>query len=121
MSLPLFGFAFPFRISRGGVARASGFEKLQQDLRQLLSTRLGERVMLRAYGGGVHHRLQDPNAATLRALVKHEIEEALRLYLPDVRLVSPIQIRSVEEELRISFEYIADPSDVVRSLELQVP
>src|SRR5947199_7502626 len=54
----LVGFAFPFRIGGGGISRASSFEKLEQNVRHLLSTRLSERVMLRTYGGGVHQRLQ---------------------------------------------------------------
>ncbi len=118
---PLLGFAFPFRITGGGISRAQDFGKIEQNVRHLLSTRLGERVMLRTYGGGVHHRLQSPNDATLRALIKHEIEQSLRLYMPEVQLTAPIQLSSDEEELTIIVEYVADPQDVVRRLELQIP
>lgn len=118
---PLVGFAFPFRIAKGGVRRARGFEKIKQNVRHLLSTRLGERVMLRTYGGGVHHRLQEPNDATLRALTKHEIERALRTYMPEVQLTAPIQLTAHEGELTIIVEYTADPRDVVQRLELQIP
>ncbi len=121
VNAPLLGFAFPFRIAGGGISRAQDFEKIEQNVLHLLSTRLGERVMLRTYGGGVHHRLQSPNDATLRALVKHEIEQALRLYMPEVQLTAPIQLSSDEEELTIIVEYVADPQDVVRRLELQIP
>jgi phage baseplate assembly protein W len=117
----LIGFAFPFRIANGGVRRARGFEKIKQNVRHLLSTRLGGRVMLRTYGGGVHHRLQEPNDATLRALIKHEIEQALRTYMPEVQLMAPIQLTAHEGELTIVIEYTADPRDVVRRLELQIP
>ena len=121
MNDQLRGFAFPFRITDGGVRRASGFEKIEHNVRHLLSTRLGERVMLRTYGGGVHHRLQEPSTSTLRSLIKHEIEQALRLYMPDVRLTAPIRLTTHADELRITVEYTADPRDVVRRLELQVP
>lgn len=123
MNEQLTGFAFPFRfdIEKGGVGRADGFQKIEQNVHHLLSTRLGERVMLRTYGGGVHQRLQTPNDSTLRALVKHEIEEALQAYMPEVRLVAPIKVSSREEELTIILEYRADPRDVVRRLELQLP
>lgn len=120
MNEPLVGFAFPFRIAGGGIRRAQEAEKVAQNVRHLLSTRLGERVMLRDYGGGVHHRLQDPNDATLRALVKHEIEQALRVYLPEVRLTSPLRLTTQRGELRISIEYTASPEDTVRRLELEV-
>lgn len=116
---PLAGIAFPFRVA-GGVRRARDFEKVAQDVRHLLGTRLGERVMLRGYGGGVHHRLQSPNDATLRALVRHEVEESLRVYMPGVELVAPIRLFAAEEALTVSIEYRADPGDIVRRLELEV-
>jgi phage baseplate assembly protein W len=120
MSRPLSGFGFPFRIVDGGVGRATGFEKIEQNVRHLLSTRLGERVMLRTYGGGVHHRIQDPDDATLRALVKHEVEQALRIFMPEVQLTAPIQVLAREAGLTITIDYMADPQDVVRRLELQI-
>lgn len=120
MSRSLVGLAFPFRIA-GGARRARDMEKIEQNVRHILSTRLGERVMLRDYGGGVHHRLQSPNDSTLRALVKHEIEQALRLYMPEVRLTAPLKLTSQESELTVVVEYTADPTDVVRRLELKIP
>jgi phage baseplate assembly protein W len=120
MSTQLEGIAFPFRIERG-VNRARGFDKIEQNVRHLLSTRLGERAMLRSYGGGVHHRLQEPNDSTMRALIKHEIEQALRAFMPEVRLTAPIRISASESEMTVVVEYIADPQDVVRRLTLQIP
>src|SRR5687767_9973930 len=120
MSAPLLGFAFPFRIVGGGVGRALDFEKIEQNVRHVLSTRLGERPMLRTYGGGVHHRLQEPNDATLRTLIKHEMEQALRTFLPEVRLIGPLRLSSQGSVLRIEIEYRANPGDVIRRLELDL-
>ena len=120
MSPRLSGFAFPFRILDGRVARSTDHEKVKQNLRHLLGTRLRERPMLRSYGGGVHHRLQSANDGTLQALVRHEIELALRQYFPEVRLTTPLQLESRAGELHVSVEYVADPRDVVHRLELQV-
>jgi len=120
MNDQLVGFTFPFRIENGGISHCDGTQKIQQDVSQLLSTRLGERVMLRAYGGGIHHRLQDPNDNTLRLLIRREIELALRTYMPDVVLTAPIQLTANEEELHIVVEYAANPRDVVQRLALQV-
>jgi phage baseplate assembly protein W len=116
----LTGVTFPFRIL-GGIARSTDGAKIADDLRHLITTRLGERVMLRTYGGGAHHRLQEANDSTLRALMKHEIEEGLRVFMPEVELVAPLRVTSREEELTIVIEYRADPRDVVRRLEIQVP
>ncbi len=43
------GFAFPFRVdpSSGGVASATGRDKIRQNIRQIIATRFGERPMLR--------------------------------------------------------------------------
>lgn len=121
MSQTLSGLSFPFRIEAGRVRRADGFDKLEEDVRHLLSTRLGERTMLRAYGGGVHSRVEDPNDDTLAALVRHEIAVALRSFLPDVRLSGPIRTETTEEELRVRLDYAADPAAVVRRLDIGLP
>ncbi|MBO0870008.1 MAG: GPW/gp25 family protein [Micromonosporaceae bacterium] len=110
MSAPLSGPAFPFRIENGRVAVHSGPAKFGDDLRHLLSTRLGERVVRRDYGGGVHGHLQDPNDTTLRTLIRHEIELALRAFLPQARLLGPIQLAAQGSELTVSFDYRIDPA-----------
>jgi phage baseplate assembly protein W len=130
---PLVGLAFPFRILPtraraagedpnaplpAGVARSVGFEKVEDDVRHLLSVRLGERPMLRGYGGGVHPHRQDPNDETLSAIVRHEIELALRTFMPDVELTSPLEMTIREEELTVAIDYRATPGDVVRTLAL---
>ncbi len=119
-TLPLMGFSFPFRIVNGGVSRSRDFEKLKQNVRHLLSTRLGERTMLRQYGGGVHHRLQSPNDSTLQTLIRHEIEQALRKYMPEVQLTAPLRLTANASELTIVVEYQASPQDTIRQLELQI-
>jgi phage baseplate assembly protein W len=117
----LVGFAFPFKVRRGGLERAAGMTKIEQDLRLLLTIRPGERVMARGYGGGVHHRLQEPSAATLRSLLKHDIERALRVYMPAVRLAAPLQVRARNEEVTITIQYSARPSEMVHQLQLRLP
>jgi len=121
MNERLIGFTFPFRIEHGGVSSTKDFTKIEQNMSHLLATRLGERVMLRTYGGGVHQYTQDPNDDVLRALIKHEIEQALRIYMPEVRLTTPIQVTGQEETLQIVINYIANPRDVIRQLIIQLP
>ncbi len=120
MSVSL-GLGFPFRIRGGSVRTARGVERIEAGVRHVLSVRLGERVMLRDYGGGVHRRLQDPNDATLRALVKHEVTEALRRYMPEVRTVGPIRVDSSGSELRVVVEYVLRSAEGARRLELRIP
>jgi phage baseplate assembly protein W len=120
MTPDLKGFQIPFRIVGGGVAQASGSLKMEQNLMHLIATRVGERIMLRTYGGGVHSHVQDNNSGALRALVRREIETALRQFLPDARLTAPLAVTSDEGQLTVTITYRGDPLDIVRRLEVQL-
>jgi phage baseplate assembly protein W len=120
-STELTGLAFPFRIERGGVKQSSGFEKIEEDVVHLLSVRLGERTMLRDYGGGVYRRREQPNSPALAALVRHEIEAALRTFFPELRLVGPLTVVARESQLAVRIQYSASPGDVLRDLEVTLP
>lgn len=115
------GMALPFRIVDGRVAQSAGADKVADDLRHLLSTRLGERLLRRTYGGGVQHRLQQPNDHTLRTLVRHEIEQALRQHLPLARLTSPIRLTHAESELTVTFDYAIDSAELAQRVTLDLP
>jgi phage baseplate assembly protein W len=115
------GLSFPFRIEHGGVAQATGFDKVEQDVIHLLSVHLGERTMLRAYGGGVHRRREHPNSPALAALVRHEIEVALRTYMPELRLTAPLSVVARESQLTVEIQYAAAPGDVLRRIEVPLP
>lgn len=117
----LTGMSFPFRIDQGGVMKSSGADKVDQNIIHLLSVRLGERTMLRTYGGGVHGRREQPNSSVLAALVRHEIETALRTQIPDLRLTAPLNVIAREERLVVQIEYAAAPGDILRRLEVQLP
>jgi phage baseplate assembly protein W len=120
MMPPRSGIAFPFRLAAGRVLAATGPEKVAQDLRHLLATRTGERTMLRAYGGALHHYRQAPNDATLRALFRHEVEQAIRVFLPEVRLTGPIGVAAEEALVRVTLHYALDVDATPRRLELEV-
>ena len=120
MTPNLKGFQIPFRITGGGVAQASGSLKMEQNLMHLIATRVGERIMLRTYGGGVHSHVQDNNNSALQALVRREIETALRQFLPDARLTAPLAVTLDEGQLTATITYRGDPLDIVRRLEVQL-
>ena len=115
------GMAVPFRIAAGGVRQSSGSRKVADDLRHLLSTRLGERVLRRGYGAGVQNRLQDPNDDTLHTLVQHEIELALIAHLPEARLTGPIRITHDESELTVAFDYTVAATEPVERVAVTLP
>lgn len=117
----LTGMSFPFRFANGGIQLSRGDDKIRENLMQLISTHLGERVMLRDYGAGLHSRRQDPNDAATRALVKFEIDQALQRYLPEVELAAPIEVTGEHAELRIVLLYRVDADEFIRRLEMTVP
>lgn len=103
---PVLGFAFPFAIaSSGGVARAEGRDKIRQNIRVLLATRYGERVMLREYGSRIHSLVHDPNDDALGILVKRQLQEALLAWEPRV-LITNVSFVRREEELHVRLDYI---------------
>ncbi|MFI6289871.1 GPW/gp25 family protein [Streptomyces sp. NPDC051018] len=116
MSGRLMGLRFPFRIRPGGGAEQAEYEeKTDADLRHLLASRTGDRVMMRAYGAGLDQRLQEPNTAATHALLRHDIERSLRRYLPGVRLTAPLELSSEGSELTVTIEYtVASPATVRR-------
>jgi phage baseplate assembly protein W len=80
------GLAFPFRIDgrTGGVAVTEGGDKLKENLKHLLLTRTGERLMLRDYGGGVDQLLHANINDGLIALARHQITRAIVQFEPRV-------------------------------------
>jgi phage baseplate assembly protein W len=116
----VFGFAFPFSIDAGtgGVASASGDEKIRQNIRALLGTRYGERVMLREYGTRIHSLVHDPNDEALSTLIRRQLQEALLAWEPRV-LVTGVTFEHVDAELYVRLAYTT--TDTPSSDSLLVP
>ncbi len=105
MSTLVRGFSFPFAIAPGGgVAVAQGRDKVRQNLRALLATRHGERVMLRDYGTRIHSLVHDPNDEALGILIKRQLQEALLAWEPRV-LITRIGFERSEGELHVRLDY----------------
>lgn len=90
------GFNFPVRpLSRAGapgargLAYAEGADKVQQSILLILETEPGERVMRPSFGCGLRRYLMKPNSVAVRALIRSDVETALRAFEPriDVRAV----------------------------------
>ncbi|POF29082.1 GPW/gp25 family protein [Roseibium marinum] len=117
---PILGPSFPFRFENGGVARSRGTEKLSQNLRHLLLTRIGERAMRRSLGGGVQSAVNETSEPTLVGLVRHELTRAIATFAPELEIVSEIEVVRVRERLEIAFTYRAALTGGVERFELAV-
>lgn len=101
------GISFPFRIDKrsGGVAVTQGVDKLKENLKHLLLTRIGERVMAREYGGGVTQLLHENVNDGLIAVARHRITRSIVRYEPRI-LPQEVKVIPREGELFLRVRYI---------------
>lgn len=121
MSENINGFAFPFKInpSTGGVLTADGSDKIKANIKQLLLTGIGERVMRRKYGGGIRQLLHDANNDTLRALVQHQIATAIGQHEPRVQ-VKEIRTSIELGVLTVELYYVIRKTQEPQSISLPI-
>ena len=103
------GFGFPFRIdpATGGVGWAAGADKIRQNVRVVLETRLGERPMLRDYGSRIHALVHEPNDDVLGDLIQTHTQQSLLAWEPRI-LVTSTRLEADREagELRLHLHYV---------------
>lgn len=114
------GAAFPFRIdpATGGVAITAGEQKIRDDLRVLLGTRLGERPMLRDFGTRIHALVHEPDDDVTADLLRKQAHEAVVRWEQRV-VVTRADIDRTDGELRLVLGYVA--ADRPAGGELTVP
>jgi uncharacterized protein len=114
------GFSLPFRIDHrtGGVAQESGEEKIKENLIHILLTGIGERVMLREYGGGIRQLLHDPNNAALQAIVQRQVARSISRWEPRV-LLRKIDLIQEDATLIIRLDYVI--RQTLQAQNLKVP
>ncbi|MBB6253158.1 GPW/gp25 family protein [Nitrospirillum iridis] len=100
------GPGYPFQIdpTTGGVAWATGADKLRQNIQLILGTRVGERPMLRNFGTRVHSLVHDPNDDVLASLLQSQVQQTLLQFEPRV-LVTQTAITQSDGEVRMVLNY----------------
>ena len=101
------GWAFPPRFERqGGAVMVSGSDDVDESLRILIATRLGERLMLPLYGTPLD--TFESMTLTARNNLKTQVREAIIRFEPRVRVVS-VDLQTPdggrEGELLLNIEY----------------
>ncbi len=123
MANPLIGkgWAFPVQIDgRGGISLAVDQTDLDQSIRVILSTRLGERVMRPDFGCRIHELTFAPINAQTIGLVHRYVEEAIgwwepRIDLEDIEVTTDPAMRSAGK-LLIQIRYRVRTTKDERSL-----
>jgi phage baseplate assembly protein W len=82
------GWSFPptFRKASRGVRMTTGQEDIDRSLEILLSTALGERVMLPNYGSNMEELLFEPIDTGLQTLIFDRINTAILYYEPRIEV-----------------------------------
>lgn len=103
------GWSFPPRFDKGsgGVAMVEDEQDIEESLRILFGTQLGERMFRPQYGLDMHEILFDPLSTTMRTLLAERIQVSILLYEPrieplDIKVTSP---DANAGELQIELEY----------------
>src|SRR5690606_14752565 len=104
------GWSFPPHSDKqtGEVVTTAGVADINKSLEILLSTRLGERVMLPNYGCNLEELLFQPLDVTLKTYVTELIKTAILYYEPriDTQTVTLDATNELNGEILINIEYV---------------
>ena len=93
----IYGLSFPFKNNkRGYFSKSQGIELTRNNLRQLLLTERGERVMLPNYGVSLKRHLYNQLDQTTFQAIQSEILTSISNYLPTVQVVK-LSVVSTED------------------------
>ena len=84
-----YGFGYPLtkNLNAGYFSKATGKELVRNNLTQLLTTSLGERIMLPGYGINLRKYLFQPMDEMLFKSIKEDILEAIAKYANNVKVL----------------------------------
>jgi phage baseplate assembly protein W len=103
------GWSFPpeFASASGEVLLVADEQDIEQSLRILFGTALGERFLTPKYGLDMHELLFAPMSTTLRSYLTERVTTAILIYEPRINVLG-LQIESPDPNdgtLRISLDY----------------
>ena len=81
------GFAFPANINvQGSIQLSSNNQNLEESIRIILGTKLGERVYRPEFGSRLSELVFEPMNSSTMALIRLYVEEALEMWEPRIVL-----------------------------------
>jgi uncharacterized protein len=79
------GWRFPIQVTaRGGIALARAEQRIEESVALILATAPGERVMLPAFGCGIHDLVFAPNNSATISLVVQKVRQGLVAFEPRI-------------------------------------
>lgn len=102
------GLSYPLSFgANGGLARSSGSQKILANIKNIVTTRLGERYMARDLGTNIASHLFSNIGSIPFAVLATDVRTAIQRYEPRVQVIS-VQIKQSESEestLKINIIY----------------
>lgn len=95
-----------FNEANGRVRTNTGIERINQSIRHILLTRIGERFFVPEFGSRLHELIFEPNDEVLRDLLKLYIDDALRKWEPRIKVleIEPI-IKDYDNTVPVNITY----------------
>ena len=97
--------AFPFKESnRGDFVELNNSDKhaIKSDLMHLILTRKGERLYMPDFGTDLLKYIFELNDPTTRTAIKKDINDTVKLYLPNLQITDIIVEESVQSEYAVT-------------------
>jgi uncharacterized protein len=114
------GWSFPpsFELQSKSIQTSNNEQDIDESLQILLSTRLGERIMVPEYGSNLEDLLFNPLDLTLKTVVSHQIKTAILYHESriDVEKIDISQGNDLEGELLIIIDYRVRATNSRRNL-----
>ncbi len=99
------GPGFPLERGLYGYPKVKeGINLIKDSIKQILTTRKGERVMLRNFGSNLHKLIFEPSDELLEELVRVEVEEVIKEWEPRVEIVD-VQTERQGHEVRVGITF----------------
>lgn len=100
------GVALDFGVNQNGEIKKSSYEKsIEESIKIILSTKIGERLMRPEFGCRIHELLFAPNSATTQNLAIYYVTEALSKWENRILLKNVDANEDEENSIIIEIEY----------------
>jgi phage baseplate assembly protein W len=113
------GLKFPLQVNAtGGLATSDGADNIEENVRCIIGTAVGERVMRPMFGCRVHDYVFHPNSASTAGLVSFYVREALQKHEPRIQNIVVEAQPDAEREnvLQIAVTYTVRATNVDHNL-----
>ena len=113
------GWNFPVRVDRtGGVAQSEYEENVEQAVRIILGTAVGERQMRPDFGCRIHDFVFAPNNSATAGLVAYYVHESLQKWEPRVGKIEVKARPDHQEDNRLNIEitYVIRATNSIRNM-----